>query len=191
MCTVNDYLKHNDNCNGDIFLLKSFSNHEKICILSECSLTLLQSGYTDKLTICNTHKEICAENLKRRRKRQTCGISAVNPLICCHTSSKAGDRHVSVEMHTNIARSAGVFIPVGTPICRLCREEITKATTNYNGPVFDKHETVTEAEQTHLQEIRVYTGHEEEEDVSLAGRRKRDVEESSQSSTMSSFADSR
>ncbi|CAC5412446.1 unnamed protein product [Mytilus coruscus] len=208
MCTVNDYLKHNDKCNGDIFLLKSFSNHEKICILSECSLTLLQSGYTDKLTICNTHKEICAENLKRRRKRQTCGISAVNPLICCHTSSKAGDRHVSVEMHTNIARNAGVFIPVGTPICRLCREEITKATTNYNGPVFDKHETVTEAEQTHLQEIRVYTGHEEEEDVSLAGRRKRtedcldrndqfkricvhDVEESSQSSTMSSFADSR
>ncbi|CAC5375873.1 unnamed protein product [Mytilus coruscus] len=107
-------------------------------------------------------------------------------------------------MHTNIARSAGVFIPVGTPICRLCREEITKATTNYNGPVFDKHETVTEAEQTHLQEIRVYTGHEEEEDVSLARRRKRtedcldrndqfkricvhDVEESSQSSTMSSL----
>lgn len=204
MCTVNDYLKHNDKCNGDIFPLKSFSNHEKICILSECSLTLLQSGYTDKLTICNTHKEICAENLKRRRKRQTCGISAVNPLICCHTSSKAGDRHVSVEMQTNIARSAGVFIPVGTPICRLCREEVTKATTNYNGPVFDKHETVTEAEQTHLQEIRVYTGHEEEEDVSLAGRRKRtedcldrndqfkricvhDVEESSQSSTMSSL----
>ncbi|CAC5424878.1 unnamed protein product [Mytilus coruscus] len=109
-------------------------------------------------------------------------------------------------MHTNIARSAGVFIPVGTPICRLCREEITKATTNYNGPVFDKHETVTEAEQTHLQEIRVYTGHEEEEDVSFGREKEKglyfvsviyypklkkaflwDVEESSQSSTMSSL----
>ncbi|CAC5360890.1 unnamed protein product [Mytilus coruscus] len=165
MCTVNDYLKHNDKCNGDIFPLKSFSNHEKICILSECSLTLLQSGYTDKLTICNTHKEICAENLKRRRKRQTCGISAVNPLICCHTSSKAGDRHVSVEMHTNIARSAGVLFLLGHQFVDFVVKKSPKATTNYNGPVFDKHETLTEAEQTHLQ----------------------DVEESSQSSTMSSL----
>ncbi|CAC5408117.1 unnamed protein product [Mytilus coruscus] len=65
----------------------------------------------------------------------------------------------------NIADHINEIDKMLAAICRLCREEITKATTNYNGPVFDKHETVTEAEQTHLQ----------------------DVEESSQSSTMSSL----
>ncbi|CAC5414975.1 unnamed protein product [Mytilus coruscus] len=95
---------------------------------------------------------------------------------------------MSVWRCTPILPGVQVFLfLLGHQFVDFIREEITKATTNYNGPVFDKHETVTEAEQTHLQEIRVYTRHEEEEDVSLAGRRKRDVEESSQSSTMSSL----
>lgn len=51
-------------------------------------------------------------------------MPSVNVILKYHNTTKAVDRHVTPEMFQRIVTKTGIFIPIGTSICRLCREKL-------------------------------------------------------------------
>ncbi|CAC5403192.1 unnamed protein product [Mytilus coruscus] len=122
MCSIKDFLDNCDNCSDDRYFLNVVPLKEETCILSEISL--LKSDITSQLRICDIHRNIIIETTNKRYRRKNCGVPSVNVILKYHNTTKAGDRHVTPEMFQRIVTKTGIFIPIGTPICRLCREKL-------------------------------------------------------------------
>ncbi|CAC5380150.1 unnamed protein product [Mytilus coruscus] len=79
---------------------------------------------TSQLRICDIHRNIIIETTNKRYRRQNFGVPSVNVILKYHNTTKAVDRHVTPEMFQRIVTKTGIFIPIGTSICRLCREKL-------------------------------------------------------------------
>ncbi|CAC5373436.1 unnamed protein product [Mytilus coruscus] len=79
---------------------------------------------TSQLRICDINRNIIIERTNKRYRRKNYGVPSVNVILKYHNTIKAVDRHVTPEMFQRIVTKTGIFIPIGTSICRLCREKL-------------------------------------------------------------------
>lgn len=109
-------------CSEEFFALDALDNEEKLTVYGE--LHLLPSNFTKTFQVCSTHRQQVEADAKKRFRRKECDVPRILGPLAIHTNKRAGDRHVTGNIYKKVAEKTGIFIPVGTPICRLCREKL-------------------------------------------------------------------
>lgn len=113
MCSLKELLHLDESCTGEYVKLSQLSKDDETSVL--CEISVRKSEITGQLDICENHKCVVFENIRKRSRRKICAVIECSVLFKpFHSTSKVGDRHVTPEMAKRIEANTGVVVPVGT-----------------------------------------------------------------------------